>query len=133
MLQTRESLLKQITITDFIAADLQLYLNTHPNDTEALRMFDEVVVRGARIREEYENMIGPLMPCNNGNESWRWSGCPWPWESESNFSWDEVSCEEIETNVINMSEVNEDIVSEVSWEENSWGEATANDAGEDYL
>ena len=35
----REELLSSLTQLDFMAVDLGLYLNTHPDDTEAIRSF----------------------------------------------------------------------------------------------
>ena len=86
----RENLLKQITILDFVATDLHLYLNTHPNDAEALRMFNATVTQSAQARNEYEEHFGPLVGYRTPDTSkWRWSDCPWPWESDFNFKWDE--------------------------------------------
>ena len=86
----REQLLKQLTIMDFMATDLHLYLNTHPGDADALRMFNDVVAQSTQARNDYEKHFGPLIsyrsPDPNG---WRWSDCPWPWAEDFNFKWDE--------------------------------------------
>lgn len=92
----KEKLLKQITVMDFMATDLHLYLNTHPTDTEALCMFNDVAARSAEARQEYEKLFGPLtgfrtqdIAGNGPSAGWRWNHCPWPWEASANFSWDE--------------------------------------------
>jgi len=86
----REKLLKQITILDFMAADLHLYLNTHPNDAEALEMFNDTATHGAQVRKDYEEHFGPLVSYRTPDaQGWRWSDCPWPWQKDFNFSWDE--------------------------------------------
>ena len=84
----REALLKQITIMDFMATDLHLYLNTHPNDGEALRMHNDVVNKGRQARKEYEEHFGPLTSFRSTDTAgWRWLDKPWPWEREFNFKW----------------------------------------------
>ncbi|MCL2399354.1 MAG: spore coat protein CotJB [Defluviitaleaceae bacterium] len=85
----REAMLKQITIMDFMATDLHLYLNTHPDDAEALKMFNNVVSQSAQVRNEYEEHFGPLVSYRSQDPTgWRWNDCPWPWESSFNFNWD---------------------------------------------
>ena len=85
----REAMLKQITIMDFMTTDLHLYLNTHPDDTEALRMYNDVANQSAQMRNEYEEHFGPLVSFRSQDPTgWRWSDSPWPWESSFNFNWD---------------------------------------------
>ena len=86
----RDDLLKKLTVMDFVATDLHLYLNTHPNDSQALKMFNDCVSKSAEVRKEYENHFGPLVGFRTQDSaSWRWSDCPWPWEADFNFKWDE--------------------------------------------
>ncbi len=40
----REELLSSLTQLDFMAVDLGLYLNTHPDDTEAIDAYNQVIV-----------------------------------------------------------------------------------------
>jgi len=88
----REKLLKQITITDFMATDLHLYLNTHPNDTEAMEMYNNVVAHSAQVRKEYEEHFGPLVSYRSPDVPGRkWSDLPWPWQKDFNFNWDEAA------------------------------------------
>lgn len=92
----KEKLLKQLTIMDFVATDLHLYLNTHPTDGEALKMYNEVLIHSKHLRKEYEKHFGPLVGYRSPDiahggqpPQWRWSECPWPWEADFNFKWDE--------------------------------------------
>lgn len=86
----REHLLKKITVMDFMATDLHLYLNTHPQDKEAIKMYNDVVRQSAQAKKEYESVVGPLVGFRSEEqtESWRWEDCPWPWETDFNFKWD---------------------------------------------
>jgi len=86
----REKLLKQITMMDFMATDLHLYLNTHPEDSDALKMFNNMVALSTQARKEYDEHFGPLVSFRSPDSTeWRWNANPWPWEEKFNFSWDE--------------------------------------------
>jgi len=83
----RDALLKQITILDFMALDLHLYLNTHPTDTEALDMYNDCIHSSNIARKRYETNFGPLVAFRSeGQENWKWNECPWPWQKSFNFS-----------------------------------------------
>ena len=88
----REALLKQLTQLDFMALDLQLYLNTHPSDMEALEMYNDCIQGAQAAREKYEAEFGPLTAFrsegqkSDGTDGWAWIDCPWPWQAEANFS-----------------------------------------------
>ena len=83
----REALLKQITILDFMAVDLQLYLNTHPQDTEALDMYNECTQNARTAKQRYEQQFGPLTGFRSeGQSGWTWMDEPWPWQAAFNFS-----------------------------------------------
>ena len=86
----RDALLKQITILDFMALDLHLYLNTHPSDEEALTMYNDCITSGKVAREKYEMHYGPLTAFrSDGQKNWNWIDCPWPWHTDFNFSLEE--------------------------------------------
>jgi len=84
----RDDLLKKLTELDFMAVDLQLFLNTHTTDTEAIALYNKVIKAADIIRAKYEKEYGPLCSfrsvsrCDN---AWQWVENPWPWENEYNF------------------------------------------------
>jgi spore coat protein JB len=89
-MMNKHSLLKQITTLDFTSTDLQLYLNTHPGDAEALDMYNDVIARNTGIRAEYEKFFGPLLGARSADTGeQRWQAEPWPWQEEFNFSWED--------------------------------------------
>ncbi len=80
------SLLKELTVLDFMALDLQLYLNTHPNDYEAICKYNSVIVGADTVRVEYEKHFGPLCSFRSlGRRDWPWMDEPWPWAKDGNF------------------------------------------------
>ncbi len=81
---TREQLqlLRYIQILDFTLYDLNLFLDTHPKDGEALQYYHHYNMLLKKSMEEYAALYGPLTchdVCKNETE-WKWVEYPWPWE-----------------------------------------------------
>ena len=65
--------------------DLPLsYLDTHPQDTEALALFRQYTAMEKAARAAYEDRFGPLTQSAAGGDSYRWLQEPWPWCYEQN-------------------------------------------------
>ena len=81
----RRQSLWQMTAEQFAAFDVQLYLDTHPYDRNALRLFDSYQKNYQRNRKEFEAKYGPVSADTAAlHDSWRWVNDPWPWEREAN-------------------------------------------------
>lgn len=76
-------LLRSLQELEFIAVELNLYLDTHPNDSRAIREYNRVTEEIAKVTEQYNRECGPHMGFghspNKGN-TWLWAEQPWPWE-----------------------------------------------------
>ena len=80
---TRREMLKKVQEADFFALDLQLYLNTHPNCSKALKLYTDAARKAAMLRKEYEESFGPLTATQTPNVlPWQWAKNPWTWENE---------------------------------------------------
>jgi len=89
----RSTLLKQLTILDFMALDLQLYLNTHPTCQDALNMYNDCIKNANTARTTYEQRYGPLTAFRSDGQAdadtgWKWADEPWPWQAEYNFQFE---------------------------------------------
>lgn len=83
----RDEMLKTLTALDFYLVDLQLYLNTHPNDRDALDKYNAIVAEANSLRQEYEKMYGPLTSFRSASKyPWQWIENPWPWQYQFNFT-----------------------------------------------
>ena len=83
---TKLERLYEIQKYNFAAYDLLLYLDTHPDDKKAFKMFSELVDKLKRLKHEYENQYGPLEPFSSARfKSFDWLESPWPWEKEGNI------------------------------------------------
>lgn len=77
-------MLLQIQELDFAAIDLNLYLDTHPNDKKALHDYNCLTQKLRVLRNEYQRIYGPLVNFGFAPSQypWRWINDPWPWEIE---------------------------------------------------
>lgn len=77
--------LRRIQELTFAAYDLQLYLDTHPHDREALELFAQISATADSAMMDYENKYGPLRAGNTkGGVPFRWVADEynWPWAKE---------------------------------------------------
>lgn len=77
------ALLNKIQESEFVAIELNLYLNTHPDDLAALNDYNYAVDTARMLAARYESEYGPLYNFglqNNSAQCWRWIESPWPWE-----------------------------------------------------
>ncbi|MDR1067147.1 MAG: spore coat protein CotJB [Clostridiales bacterium] len=83
----RDEWLRQVTILDFMATDLQLYLDTHPDDASAIENYKTILAEGKKARDRYERCYGPLSSRGEitQDDHWRWVDDPWPWEERYNL------------------------------------------------
>ena len=74
----------ELMALDFAIGELALYLDTHRNDVDALRLYREYVALEKNGRKRYESIYGPLMHKSSGDDrsEWNWIDDPWPWEYE---------------------------------------------------
>ncbi|MEE0699282.1 MAG: spore coat protein CotJB [Bacilli bacterium] len=78
----REAMLYKVQETGFAAHELNLYLDTHPNDTNAIRMYNEYNRQEKMLNDQYERKYGPIDLSDNEGLSmtpWAWIKEPWPW------------------------------------------------------
>ena len=79
----REELLNEIRKYKFALIDLDLYLDTHPNDIEIINLYNNYLNMVKQEISKYERMYGPLTLSDpNNSNTWEWIKSPWPWEVE---------------------------------------------------
>lgn len=78
------ALLEQIMAYDFVLVDLQLFLDTHPSDENALKDYKMCLEQSDALRKQFQSRFGPLTPRYLPNTScWQWINDPWPWNKEA--------------------------------------------------
>ena len=62
----KDELLKSLMSLDFMAVDLGLFLNTHPENEEAVAEYDRIIRAADEVRSQYESQFGPLCKSRYG-------------------------------------------------------------------
>ncbi|WP_254639194.1 spore coat protein CotJB [Cohnella sp. GbtcB17] len=72
----------EIQKVDFALVELNLFLDTHPADMQALQQFNQLAQLRKQLMASFEQKYGPQM--NFGNSfsryPWQWVDTPWPWQ-----------------------------------------------------
>ena len=90
----QEELLKSLMELDFIAVDLGLFLNTHPDDSDAIAAYNQVITAADTVRMKYEETFGPLCSFRSyaaNTQAWQWMENPWLGRTMPIFLWQERS------------------------------------------
>ncbi|MGM9950949.1 MAG: spore coat protein CotJB [Lysinibacillus sp.] len=76
------SQLEEIQAIDFVLVELNLYLDTHPQDLEAIQQYNETSLKSMELKRNFEQQFGPLMNFGKSFSGypWSWIETPWPWQ-----------------------------------------------------
>lgn len=78
---SRRELLRQIQQLEFAIIELALFLDTHPNDQEALNQHNSFATKLRQATNLYNKHYGLLTIGQVSNSSsWEWVEGLWPWE-----------------------------------------------------
>lgn len=80
---TCQQLLDVINQASFAVDDMLLYLDTHPDDMEALAYYQKQSCIRREALQKYARQYGPLtidLVDDTCSDSWEWMSQPWPWE-----------------------------------------------------
>ena len=76
-------LLREIQLCTFLLTEANLYLDTHPDDRNALNYYRYVVALRKEAVKAYEASFGPLTIGDADDAcTWSWLTERWPWEGE---------------------------------------------------
>jgi spore coat protein JB len=74
-------LLNELKALDYALVELSLFLDTHPNDENAIKQHNELAVKRHAARERLENHPEDYSPLEaSDSNDCRWSLAPWPWQ-----------------------------------------------------
>lgn len=74
--------LHELQAVDFVLVELTLFLDTHPNDEQALSQFNQFAQKRRELAHQFEMAYGPLMQFGHSFSQfpWQWIETPWPWQ-----------------------------------------------------
>ena len=75
-----QALMQRITECSFALMDLQLYLDTHPDDALALDEYKTCSQTLNQLKQEHNHTYAPLHSNAKDSQGWQWSQTPWPWD-----------------------------------------------------
>lgn len=71
----------ELMAIDFVCDELELYLDTHKNDSEAFSMLQVFLSLRKEAHDRYVKMYGPVQQQDMlGTEKYTWLNDPWPWD-----------------------------------------------------
>jgi spore coat protein JB len=75
-------LLHELQAVDFVLVELNLYLDTHPTDEQAVQQYNQYAQKRQELACQYETSYGPLMHFGHSYSKypWQWAESPWPWQ-----------------------------------------------------
>lgn len=76
------SQLEELQAVDFVIVELTLYLDTHPDDQDAVQQYNSYVQQRKKIKREFEKHFGSLTSFGYSYSRfpWDWKEAPWPWQ-----------------------------------------------------
>lgn len=75
--------MSELQALEFVLLELSLYLDTHPDDTEAFELFRQYNAMHKTAHEQYARTYGPITHADVANDStYTWPKAPWPWQLE---------------------------------------------------
>ena len=68
----------------FGAHDINLYLDTHPNDRAMIELYNQYRNEYENALAQYEKKFGPITVDSEATLAypWAWNNLPWPWENK---------------------------------------------------
>ena len=84
--ESRHELLIKVQELSFACLDMNLYLDTHPEDKKAISTYNTFCAEFLKAKCAYENKYGPLTNFGYSPSKcpWQWVENPWPWDKEFN-------------------------------------------------
>ena len=77
-------MLTYVDAYSFGAHDINLYLDTHPNDRAMIELYHQYQKEIENALRQYEKRFGPITLESESTLStpWAWNRSPWPWENQ---------------------------------------------------
>lgn len=75
----REELLTKLSAAQLAMFELHLYLDTHPDNDEAMMLYNGYEHKMKQLKKDYEKLYGPLTFCAADTAA-DWAASPWPWD-----------------------------------------------------
>ncbi len=82
----QEMMLRRIATLDFAIVELNLYMDTHPDDRDINIKLNDYKQQSDALKVQYQEKYGPLTSRQMEENRWGWISDPWPWNNDENSS-----------------------------------------------
>ncbi|MGL4337990.1 MAG: spore coat protein CotJB [Turicibacter sp.] len=81
---SKEEYIEKLQAIGLMAYDLILFLDTHPDNAEALRDYKKISKNYQQLLVEFEKSYGPISHTGiyEETQTYNWTQDPWPWERQ---------------------------------------------------
>ena len=77
----QRNMMDAVYTNGFAAAEARLFLDTHPESSEALDYYRKKIALYNQAVDRYQQKYGPIRPEDGGiSGAWAWAAEPFPWE-----------------------------------------------------
>ena len=78
----RDALLRRISAAQFAAWETHLFLDTHPDNQQAVNDYNQLFQQYWEAKAAFEMQYGPMNNFGHCPASypWSWINDPWPWD-----------------------------------------------------
>ena len=82
MVNEQEYAMKRLQMYNFSMAEAVLFLDSHPDNKEAIEFFNKYQKLTRQALKDYTEKYGPVTADNmpENKAQWQWVKGPWPWE-----------------------------------------------------
>ena len=84
MSREKSNALLKIMALEFQVQEFTLYLDTHPNDNDAVCLHNQYVEELCAATNAYTEQFGPFTQECPADCPWNWIDDPWPWDMTFN-------------------------------------------------
>ena len=78
--EEKKALLREIRVCTFALIEAKLFLDSHPDDRQAIAFYRKHRETLRQLENKWENCTGEMF--NKNASRWTWVDTPWPWQSE---------------------------------------------------
>lgn len=77
----RQQVLLEVQMYDFVAHEINLYLDMHPQNQRMVKLYTEYAQKAKEAMHRFETEFGPLAVKDSQDKPpFQWVQGPWPWE-----------------------------------------------------
>ena len=81
----KKALAEQIAQCEFVLIDINLFLDTHPENERAIADYNSYAEQLAALKKLYTKLYGPIEnfggSINRSDTEWLWGKQPFPWQT----------------------------------------------------